>query len=178
MGFLHSRLKLDELDVGIQLAHFTGLYFHIFTIFWTQSWRHLLGFVPGSPYYICPVLQLTTGQILRLQSSIVCVLQVIYMARNPKDLVVSYYQFHRSLRTMSYRGTFQEFCRRFMNDKCKWINLWIGISSGFAPSCVCALLFPHSGIRLLVRTRARILGTPHGLKRPLSEVWRHVQGEF
>lgn len=47
--------------------------------------------------------------------------QVIYMARNPKDLVVSYYQFHRSLRTMSYRGTFQEFCRRFMNDKCKKI---------------------------------------------------------
>lgn len=47
-----------------------------------------------------------------------CYPQVIYMARNPKDLVVSYYQFHRSLRTMSYRGTFQEFCRRFMNDKC------------------------------------------------------------
>ncbi|XP_015684859.1 sulfotransferase 4A1-like, partial [Protobothrops mucrosquamatus] len=45
--------------------------------------------------------------------------KIIYMARNPKDLVVSYYQFHRSLRTMSYRGTFQEFCRRFMNDKCK-----------------------------------------------------------
>ncbi|XP_039719165.1 sulfotransferase 4A1 isoform X1 [Pteropus medius] len=43
--------------------------------------------------------------------------KVIYMARNPKDLVVAYYQFHRSLRTMSYRGTFQEFCRRFMNDK-------------------------------------------------------------
>ncbi|XP_067856202.1 sulfotransferase 4A1 isoform X3 [Heptranchias perlo] len=43
--------------------------------------------------------------------------KVICMARNPKDLVVSYYQFHRSLRTMSYRGTFQEFCRRFMNDK-------------------------------------------------------------
>ncbi|XP_015427392.1 PREDICTED: sulfotransferase 4A1 [Myotis davidii] len=40
----------------------------------------------------------------------------------PVDLLagggwVSYYQFHRSLRTMSYRGTFQEFCRRFMNDK-------------------------------------------------------------
>ncbi|XP_012575841.1 PREDICTED: sulfotransferase 4A1 isoform X2 [Condylura cristata] len=43
--------------------------------------------------------------------------KVIYMARNPKDLVVAYYQFHRSLRTMSYRGTFQEFCRRFMHDK-------------------------------------------------------------
>ncbi|GCC37350.1 hypothetical protein chiPu_0015854 [Chiloscyllium punctatum] len=45
------------------------------------------------------------------------IIKVICMARNPKDLVVSYYQFHRSLRTMSYRGTFQEFCRRFMNDK-------------------------------------------------------------
>lgn len=46
------------------------------------------------------------------------------MARNPKDLVVSYYQFHRSLRTMSYRGTFQEFCRRFMNDKRESPCLW------------------------------------------------------
>ncbi|XP_077357135.1 sulfotransferase 4A1 isoform X4 [Festucalex cinctus] len=43
--------------------------------------------------------------------------KIIYMARNPKDLVVSYFEFHRSLRTMSYRGTFQEFCQRFMNDK-------------------------------------------------------------
>lgn len=43
--------------------------------------------------------------------------KVVYMARNPKDLLVSYYQFHRSLRTMSYRGSFQEFSRRFMNDK-------------------------------------------------------------
>ena len=59
--------------------------------------------------------------------------QVIYMARNPKDLVVSYYQFHRSLRTMSYRGTFQEFCRRFMNDKRKCVvrcHQWL-------PRCPC-----------------------------------------
>ncbi|XP_048464035.1 sulfotransferase 4A1 isoform X2 [Rhincodon typus] len=57
------------------------------------------------PYRFLPV-DLHNGQ-----SKVIC------MARNPKDLVVSYYQFHRSLRTMSYRGTFQEFCRRFMNDK-------------------------------------------------------------
>ncbi|XP_061426512.1 sulfotransferase 4A1 [Lethenteron reissneri] len=43
--------------------------------------------------------------------------RLVYMARNPKDLVVSYYQFHRSLRSMSYRGTFQDFCRRFIYDK-------------------------------------------------------------
>lgn len=61
---------------------------------------------------------------LTLTSMVVVLFQVIYMARNPKDLVVSYYQFHRSLRTMSYRGTFQEFCRRFMNDKRKYVGYW------------------------------------------------------
>lgn len=65
------------------------------------------------------------------------------MARNPKDLVVSYYQFHRSLRTMSYRGTFQEFCRRFMNDKrkchrvCVLYPITTSRSWGFLGSPVC-----------------------------------------
>jgi hypothetical protein len=63
--------------------------------------------------------QACRGCLGRVESDPTLSPQVIYMARNPKDLVVSYYQFHRSLRTMSYRGTFQEFCRRFMNDKCK-----------------------------------------------------------
>lgn len=69
--------------------------------------------------------------------------QVIYMARNPKDLVVSYYQFHRSLRTMSYRGTFQEFCRRFMNDKRKCLRLRGRCSSDISarPTPVCARAF-------------------------------------
>lgn len=67
------------------------------------------------------------------------------MARNPKDLVVSYYQFHRSLRTMSYRGTFQEFCRRFMNDKCKCASR-VGVTVVmFAAHCTPAraVLYPH-----------------------------------
>lgn len=66
------------------------------------------------------VLYRTVLQQLYSMCMTVHLFQVIYMARNPKDLVVSYYQFHRSLRTMSYRGTFQEFCRRFMNDKRKY----------------------------------------------------------
>uniref|UniRef100_A0A8C4N754 Sulfotransferase n=1 Tax=Eptatretus burgeri TaxID=7764 RepID=A0A8C4N754_EPTBU len=56
--------------------------------------------------------------------------RVIYMARNPKDLVVSYYQFHRSLRSMSYRGTFQEFCRRFIYDKLGY-GSWFGHVQAF-----------------------------------------------
>lgn len=109
--------------------------------------------------------------------------QVIYMARNPKDLVVSYYQFHRSLRTMSYRGTFQEFSRRFMNDKCNWPSDWFPVSASFflcpvfsrAPSCI-SLPLSRSGIWFLVWTCSGILGTPHGLKCALLEIWRYVQG--
>lgn len=81
------------------------------------------------------------------------VFQVIYMARNPKDLVVSYYQFHRSLRTMSYRGTFQEFCRRFTNDKRELASTPEMVSP--PPQLVLQLSFSHislspSGIRFLV----------------------------
>lgn len=72
----------------------------------------------GSQERLWPV-DLPAGGAVSDPPSVLLSPQVIYMARNPKDLVVSYYQFHRSLRTMSYRGTFQEFCRRFMNDKRK-----------------------------------------------------------
>lgn len=75
------------------------------------------------------------------------------MARNPKDLVVAYYQFHRSLRTMSYRGTFQEFCRRFMNDKRECVSLHS------RPARPVLVLHPqplHAG--LLPRFQAGLLG--------------------
>lgn len=104
-------------------------------------------------------------------------LQVIYMARNPKDLVVSYYQFHRSLRTMSYRGTFQEFCRRFMNDKREsavpppQLTLRLFVAP---PSPSLSLI---SGIRFLVRSRSGVLGASRGFQRALLEIRRHVQGE-
>lgn len=84
------------------------------------------------------------------------------MARNPKDLVVSYYQFHRSLRTMSYRGTFQEFCRRFMNDKRKCLrDVTAGVlTARRAPACPsrCPQFYSNRGLGLLPRWRAEELG--------------------
>jgi hypothetical protein len=43
--------------------------------------------------------------------------KVIYIARNPKDTVVSYYHFSRMLAFSSYQGSFEEFERKFMKDE-------------------------------------------------------------
>lgn len=44
-------------------------------------------------------------------------LQVIYVARNPKDVVVSYYHLHRLVKNLDYKGDFQEFWKCFINDR-------------------------------------------------------------
>uniref|UniRef100_A0A803TR33 Sulfotransferase n=1 Tax=Anolis carolinensis TaxID=28377 RepID=A0A803TR33_ANOCA len=89
--------------------------------------------------------------------------KVIYMARNPKDLVVSYYQFHRSLRTMSYRGTFQEFCRRFMNDKLGYGSWFEHVQEFWQHHMDSNVLFlkyedMHKDLATMVEQLARFLG--------------------
>ena len=44
----------------------------------------------------------------------VCVLQVIYIARNAKDVAVSYYFFARMFSESSYAGTMEDFAESFL----------------------------------------------------------------
>ncbi|CAL4140788.1 unnamed protein product, partial [Meganyctiphanes norvegica] len=43
--------------------------------------------------------------------------KVIYVARNPKDVVVSYYHHHRMLKAHNYVGSFDDFVDYFVNDE-------------------------------------------------------------
>nr|XP_033796150.1 sulfotransferase 2B1-like [Geotrypetes seraphini] len=43
--------------------------------------------------------------------------KVIYMARNPKDVAVSYYHFHKFAKFLPEPGTFGDFLDRFLNGK-------------------------------------------------------------
>ncbi|XP_022079122.1 sulfotransferase 4A1-like isoform X1 [Acanthaster planci] len=43
--------------------------------------------------------------------------KVIYITRNPKDVMCSFYDFHRTVRMVHYKGTFHQFFYRFINNK-------------------------------------------------------------
>ncbi|XP_071975677.1 sulfotransferase 1C1-like isoform X3 [Engystomops pustulosus] len=46
--------------------------------------------------------------------------KVVYVARNPKDCMVSYYYFHKMDQTMADPGTWEDFFSNFMSGKVTW----------------------------------------------------------
>lgn len=52
--------------------------------------------------------------------SILCLLQVIYVVRNPKDVVVSYYHFQRMAKFFPDPASFEGFLHEFMAGTGKW----------------------------------------------------------
>ena len=43
--------------------------------------------------------------------------QTVYVARNPKDVIVSYYHHHKLVKLHDFTGTLDEFAQYFMDDK-------------------------------------------------------------
>lgn len=50
--------------------------------------------------------------------------KVVYVARNPKDVIVSFYHFVRVLRLFSYTGSFEDFVKDFMNTDLIYMPYW------------------------------------------------------
>ena len=46
--------------------------------------------------------------------------QVVYVARNPKDVIVSFFYFHKAMKHMFFKGNFEQFVDLFLNDKSKF----------------------------------------------------------
>ena len=42
---------------------------------------------------------------------------MVYVARNPKDVIVSYYFHHKLIKLHEYKGSIEEFAQYFMDDK-------------------------------------------------------------
>lgn len=59
-------------------------------------------------------------------------LQVIYVARNPKDVAISFYHYHRLWKVMDYRGTFEQFWEFFEQGKLQWSPYWEHLNEAWA----------------------------------------------
>ncbi|CAG9856751.1 unnamed protein product [Phyllotreta striolata] len=57
--------------------------------------------------------------------------KVIYVARNPKDVAVSFYHLNRTYRTQGYTGDFPQFWRYFQNGLVAWAPYWEHIKEGW-----------------------------------------------
>ncbi|GFO43016.1 sulfotransferase [Plakobranchus ocellatus] len=59
--------------------------------------------------------------------------KIIYMHRNPKDIVVSYYSFFvKFLVGKKFTGTFEDFCRLFTEDKVHFGPWWKHVTEAWA----------------------------------------------
>ncbi|XP_011883461.1 PREDICTED: sulfotransferase 1C4-like [Vollenhovia emeryi] len=58
--------------------------------------------------------------------------KIIYVARNPRDVVVSWYYFQKTLDHFQYQGTFEQFCDNFMNDHTLWSPYWEHVKEAWA----------------------------------------------
>lgn len=45
------------------------------------------------------------------------IIQVVYVARNPKDVLVSYFHYHRLIHFHQFNGDLESFADYFMSDK-------------------------------------------------------------
>ncbi|XP_058063295.1 sulfotransferase 1C4 [Anopheles bellator] len=57
--------------------------------------------------------------------------KIIYVARNPSDVVVSYYHLNRLYRTQGYEGDFERFYDYFEKDLTPWSPYWDHIKEGW-----------------------------------------------
>lgn len=58
--------------------------------------------------------------------------KVVYVARNPKDVVVSWYNFQKDMKEIKFQGNFEDFCEYFMKDLCLYSPYWTHLKDAWA----------------------------------------------
>ncbi|OQV26209.1 putative Sulfotransferase 1C4 [Hypsibius exemplaris] len=91
--------------------------------------------------------------------------KIIYVARNPKDTIVSMYYFMKSHRVLDYRGDFEEFVRLFLRNEVLYCPYFDNIASYYSRRNQPNILFTtyeslHNDPILEVRKVADFLGRP------------------
>ncbi|XP_011684332.1 PREDICTED: sulfotransferase 1C4-like [Wasmannia auropunctata] len=58
--------------------------------------------------------------------------KIVYVARNPRDMVISLFNFHKNLTLYNYQGTFEQFCDLFLNNHMTWSPYWEHVKEAWA----------------------------------------------
>ncbi|XP_044584136.1 sulfotransferase 1E1-like [Cotesia glomerata] len=58
--------------------------------------------------------------------------KIIYVARNPKDVAVSWYHLNQAIKTQGYKGNFEEFWNYFQDDLTPWSPYWEHLKEAWA----------------------------------------------
>ncbi|XP_042240440.1 sulfotransferase 1A1-like isoform X2 [Homarus americanus] len=57
--------------------------------------------------------------------------KAVYMARNPKDAVVSFFHHSRIFKNHDFKGTFEEFVQYFLDDDCVYGPYWLHLKEAW-----------------------------------------------
>ncbi|XP_072159060.1 sulfotransferase 4A1 isoform X1 [Bemisia tabaci] len=104
--------------------------------------------------------------------------KVIYIARNPKDVAVSYFHLHKFFRTLDFKGDFNQFWDFFENDHVLWAPYWSHIKEGWQSRSnpnVCFLFYEDitKDLRGAIKVISHFLGkdiSPEGTEKLLSHL--------
>lgn len=108
------------------------------------------------PFDLLPPALVDTCKVLgqdwaEVQIKLCMNFQVVYIARNPKDVIVSYYYHHKLIKFHNFTGDMETFAQRFMQDKGD-AHLFSLLS--YLPSFICGYLYSfHSVVRTIFLTR-------------------------
>ncbi|XP_011706861.1 PREDICTED: sulfotransferase family cytosolic 1B member 1-like [Wasmannia auropunctata] len=58
--------------------------------------------------------------------------KIIYVARNPRDVVVSWYHFQKTNTHLGFQGTFEQFCNNFMSNHTMYSPYWEHVKEAWA----------------------------------------------
>ena len=74
---------------------------------------------------LCVCVDFLFFKILELCVCVYPIIQVVYVARNPKDVLVSYFHYHRLIHFHQFNGDLESFADYFMSDK--GISLYLAL---------------------------------------------------
>ncbi|XP_011684337.1 PREDICTED: sulfotransferase 1C4-like [Wasmannia auropunctata] len=58
--------------------------------------------------------------------------KIVYVARNPRDVVVSWYNFQKDIKIFEFQGSFERFCNNFMDDNTHYSPYWKHVKEAWA----------------------------------------------